>query len=279
MALEVRPLGEMAGAEIIGLDFSAPLDDETVATVNRAFLDHHVVCIRDQQIDLDRYLAVASCFGAPHAQKIPKFAHPDTDMVSILSRELNRETDDPNSKPLARGTFWHTDHSYHREPSKATMLHAIQIPSSGGDTRFLNMHAVYEAMPDDLKKRVDPLRGVHRLTARRQFTGVRRRTDDEVDGPHAVHPLIRTHDETGRKSLYMNPNRMDGIEGWSDADSDALLEELQEHAFQTRFEYRHRWRPDDVLIWDNRCLMHAAMDDYTETRRMHRILLTGREPY
>lgn len=279
MDIEIRRLGEMAGAEILGLDFNHPLDGETVDTINQAFLDHHVVCIRDQDISIERYLEVAAVFGEVQPQKIPQFAHPETDLISVLSPSVNRESDDPNSKLIVRGTFWHTDHSYHRAPVKATLLHAVKIPSKGGDTRFLNMHAAYEALPDAMKQRIEGLRGVHCLTGRRNFTGRKRRTDDEVDGPTAAHPLVRTHDDTGRKAIYMNPNRMNGIDGWSDADSDALLDALNEHCFDARFEYRHRWKPHDMLIWDNRCLMHAASDDYHEPRHMHRALLRGTAPH
>ena len=278
MTLEVQPLGDAAGAEILGLDFNTPLDEAVVETVNRTFLDHHAVCIRDQDITLERYLDVAACFGELQPQKISQFSHPETELISVLSPSVNRETDDPNGKPLVRGTFWHTDHSYHRTPCKATLLHAIQVPSRGGDTRFLNMHKAYETLPDATKERIAKLRGVHCLTGRRNVAGRKRRSDDEAEGPKAVHPLVRTHDDTGRKALYMNPNRMDGIDGWSDADSDALLDDLNAHAFQERFEYRHKWRPNDVLIWDNRCLLHAATADYNEPRRMHRILLTGTVP-
>lgn len=278
MSLEIRPLGEMAGAEILGLDFTLPPSGETVAAVNKAFLDHHVVCIRDQDIPLDRYLEVAGLFGEVQPQWIPQFAHPETDLISVLSASVNRESDAPDAKPLVRGTFWHTDHSYHRVPVKATLLHAITVPSKGGDTRFLNMHAAYDALSDQTKERISALRCVHALSGRRNYAGRKQRTDDEVDGPRAGHPLVRTHDDTGRKAIYMNPNRMDGIEDWSDADSDELLDALNAHAFDARFEYRHRWKPHDILIWDNRSLLHAACDDYDEPRRMHRILLKGGEP-
>ncbi|MDA0655997.1 MAG: TauD/TfdA family dioxygenase, partial [Proteobacteria bacterium] len=184
-----------------------------------------------------------------------------------------------DAKPLVRGTSFHTDHSYWPEPCKATMLHGVQVPSSGGETRFSNMHLGYENLPAQLQKRLETLRGIHRIAARRQKTGRIHYARDESDtGPTGIHPLVRTHDETGRKAVYINPNRMDGIVGWSDDDSDALLDELNRLCTKSEYQYHHEWRLNDILIWDNRSVMHAATDNFNEPRRLHRILLEGKTP-
>lgn len=279
LALDIRPFDAPLGAEVTGLDFNEPLTPETVDALNAAFLDRHVVCIRDQDISMDRFLEIARAFGTPMVQKAKYFAHPDTDLISVVSPEVNRDSDAPDAKPLVRGTTFHTDHSYWPEPCKATMLHGIVVPSKGGETKFCDMHRAYNALDDDMKDRIAGLRGIHRIDARRLKTG-RRDFGAAItdDGPTGIHPLVRTHDETGQKAVYINPNRMNGIEGWADADSDALLDTLEAVCIRPEYQYHHRWRPHDILIWDNRSVMHAASDNFTEPRRLHRILLEGKRP-
>lgn len=159
------------------------------------------------------------------------------------------------------------------------MLHGVQVPSKGGETRFCNMHRAYDDLPKELRNRINGLCGIHRITARRQKTGRITYSKQEYDaGPTGIHPLVRTHDETGRKAVYINPNRMDGIEGWNNEDSDALLDELDHACIRPEFQYHHIWRTNDILIWDNRSVMHAATDNFNEPRRLHRILLKGTKP-
>lgn len=278
MALTVRKIGDAAGGEILGLDFNAPLDPPTVQTIYQAFLDHHVVCIRDQDVSLDCFMQLAACFGDLQIQKVTQFAHPETPLVSVINPALNLDRADNSGKPLVRGASWHTDHSYTAHPCKATMLHALTVPSDGGDTRFLNMRAAFDALPDGLRREIEGKRGVHRLVARRQNTGRVFLPEERAGSPCFLHPLARTHDETGRKSIYINPNRMDGVEDLDEAAGEAVLDALEAHSFQPRFEYRHKWRKHDILIWDNRCLLHAATDDFSESRLLHRILLKGGVP-
>lgn len=279
MAIEIRRFDAPVGAEVTGLDLNDPLETETISALNRAFLDHHVLCIRDQDISMPRYLEIAEVFGTPQIQKVKHYAHPDTDLISVVSPEVNSDRFDGKGKPLVRGSSFHTDHSYWPRPCKATMLHGIQVPSVGGETRFCNMHLAYDDLPDAMKSRLRGLRGIHRITARRQKTGRTNftRTDYE-DGPNGIHPLIRRHDETSRRAVYINPNRMDGIDGWKDKDSDELLDELESLCIKPAYQYHHHWRRNDILIWDNRSVMHAATANFTEPRRLHRILLEGKEP-
>ncbi|HAT36674.1 MAG TPA: hypothetical protein DCS82_13250 [Rhodospirillaceae bacterium] len=279
MAIEVRPFDAPMGVEITGLNFNDPLEKETVNALNKAFLDHHVLCIRDQDISMDRFLEIAQAFGTPQVQKVKYYAHPDTNLISVISPQVNRDRDGKRGKPLVRGSSFHTDHSYWPRPCKATMLHGIQVPSKGGETRFCDMHRAYEDLSDSMKEKLKGLRGIHRITARRQKTGRKHYSKDEFDdGPTGIHPLTRTHDETGRRAIYINPNRMDGIEGWSDEDSDALLDELETLCIKSEYQYHHHWHLNDVLIWDNRSVMHAATANFTEPRRLYRILLEGKEP-
>ena len=275
MSIEIRALNAPLGAEVIGLDLNDPFGADTIAAINQAFFDYHVLAIRDQDISMDRFMEVAGCFGTLQSQHVQHYAHADTDKVSMISPQLNDNRDGPNAKPLYRGITFHTDHSYFPKPCKATLLHAKQVPSQGGDTRFLNMHMAYEALPDELKTKIGGLKGAHRLAGRRNKTGRVMSAEEIRTSPNAVHPLVCTHDDNGRKAVYFNPNRMDGIDGWSDEDSDKLLDELEQACIQTAFEYRHKWQLHDIVIWDNRSVLHAATDDYDEPRLLHRILLEG----
>jgi taurine dioxygenase len=279
LAIDITPFDAPLGAEVTGLDFNDPLAPETVAAINRAFLDRHVLCIRDQDIPMERYIEIARAFGEPMVQKAKYFAHPDTDLISVVSPEVNRTGEDKDAKRLVRGTTFHTDHSYWPQPCKATMLHGITVPSKGGETRFCDMHKAYDGLSDELRGRIAGLKGIHRIDARRQKTGrtTYKRYEAE-EGPTGIHPLVRTHDETGEKAVYINPNRMNGIDGWTDADSDALLDALEAACIRPEYQYHHKWRKHDILIWDNRSVMHAASDNFTEPRRLHRVLLQGKTP-
>ena len=279
MAIQIHPFDAPIGVEVLGLDLNDSLAAETVSAINDAFLDRHVLCIRDQDISMERFLEIATVFGTPQVQKVKYYAHPDTDLISVVSPEVNRDKGGADARPLVRGTSFHTDHSYWPEPCKATMVHGVQVPSTGGETRFCDMHRAYDELSKELQNRLGGLRGIHRITARRQKTGRIAYSKEEFDtGPTGIHPLVRTHDETGRKAVYINPNRMDGIEGWNNEDSDALLDELESACIKPEFQYHHLWRTNDILIWDNRSVMHAATDNFDEPRRLHRILLEGKAP-
>jgi taurine dioxygenase len=279
MSIEVRAFDAPLGAEVIGLDFNDPLGPETVQMINQAFFDYHVLAIRDQDISMDRFMEVAGCFGTLQSQHVTHYAHADTDKISMISPQLNNDRDGANAKPLYRGITFHTDHSYFPKPCKATLLHAKQVPNDGGDTRFLNMHTAYDELPEDLKEKVNGINCAHRLAGGRRNKTGRVMSEEEIrTSPNAVHPLVRTHDDNGRKAIYFNPNRMDGIDGWPDDDGDSLLDELEQRCIQSHYEYRHKWKPDDIVIWDNRSVLHAATDDYNEPRLLHRILLEGNEP-
>jgi taurine dioxygenase len=161
------------------------------------------------------------------------------------------------------------------------MLYGVAVPATGGDTQFVNMYRAYDALAPALKDRIAGLKVLHTYDSSRKGTRIATLTADEAAAlPGVVHPLVRTHPETGRKALYLNPNRMEAVLGLARAESDALLDGLIAHATEERFQYRHRWRPGDILIWDNRCTMHKANADYPigEKRLMHRIVVAGTVP-
>jgi taurine dioxygenase len=190
--------------------------------------------------------------------------------------EIRNEQIAPGKYRIAGETF-HTDHSNHPVPPKATSLYTVTLPSYGGDTQFVNMHNAYDDLPDATKQRIDGLRAMHVWESR--FSPRRLRPLAEQSSkalpPPAMHPIVRLHPENGRKGLYLNPVRMESIVGMPDDEAQALIKELMAHATQKKFEYRHRWRYGDMVIWDNRSVMHQANGDYDmkETRHLYRIMI------
>jgi taurine dioxygenase len=180
------------------------------------------------------------------------------------------------------GEGYHTDHSNAAKPPKATALHAVKLPKSGGDTQFVNMCEAYAALPDQMKTRIEGLQARHVYQSRhsqRQLMRLSEESRKAVAG-FVIHPLVRTHPEHGRRALYINPIRIEAIVGMQDAEALPLLDELLQHSTQLTFEYRHKWQPGDVVIWDNRCLMHKANGDYPieQVRYLYRLMLKGETP-
>ena len=279
MALALEKLGPVMAIAAEGVDLNAPLAPEESSSLRRALLDNLVLCIRGQSLEPAAYLAAMRGFGQPAPQTRIASRHPAIPEIMILSSEDRDELGD--GKRLVVGAHWHSDDSYKRVPCSLTILYGLEIPSRGGDTQFTNMYAAYEGLPAATKAEIAELRVVHQYDSPRKGTRIATLTAAETEQlPDAVHPLVRTHPETGRKALYMNPNRMAGVVGWERAASDALLDALIAHATQERYQYRHRWRRGDIVIWDNRCTMHKANADYPEGERrlMHRIIVEGTAP-
>jgi taurine dioxygenase len=274
MALSVQKLGgHMAGA-VEGIDLGQQRDAGTIAALRQVLLDNLVLCVRGQTMGPRDYLAAMERFGTPLIRR-QNSQHPDAEEINILSSEDRDTLGD--GRRLIVGAAWHTDDSFMAQPCSLTMLYGIVVPSSGGDTQFTNMYAAYDGLPVETKQRIAGLRVVHKWesTRKRNFVATLAK-----ELPDAVHPLVRTHPETGRKALYLNPNRMEEIVGMARPESDALLDALIEHATQPQYQYRHKWRRGDIVIWDNRCTMHKANADYPagERREMHRIVLEGTVP-
>ncbi|MDH3701692.1 MAG: TauD/TfdA family dioxygenase [Alphaproteobacteria bacterium] len=279
--MELVPLSEALGVEVRGVDLAAPVDDATAAALNRAFVDGVVICLRGQTLDAPAFLRAAAMFGTPFAQIYGQFNLADHPEIGVLT---HRDTDSAGTgERKIRGTSWHTDASYFERPPKATMLYAEAVPEEGGDTQFVNLRAAYAALPDDVRGRIDGRTALHVYQSSRSPRQLIKRSGDQVDrfGDGMHHPLVRTHPDTGRKALYLNPIRMESIDGVPREESDRLLDFLHDHVTQPRFEYRHKWRPGDVLMWDNRSALHQANDDYdwrTQSRRLLRIMLEGEAP-
>lgn len=272
----INRLSDAGGAEITGIDLSVSLDAATRQAILDAFLEHHILVFRDQKLTPEQQTAFTLNFGELEDHVIRQHDGSRTPLVQAVSN-LDKDGN-PSYKPLTHGNyFWHTDKSYHAIPSLATLLHAIELPSHGGDTQFANMYMAYEALPEEKKREYAGLKVVHSWEANRRNTGNRPATEEEKrERPPVTHPLIRTHPETGRKTLYLGTHTSH-IEG-REAEGRTLLEELQAFATQPRFVYSHRWQPGDLVMWDNRCLMHRAIANYgmnKERRILHRTVVRG----
>ena len=277
----VRPISPVAGAEILGLDLSVTLDDDTVAALNEALLEHHILVFREQALSEDAQFNFTRRFGEIEEHVIRLANGEKAPLVHVISNlDANGN---PTSKPYSHGNYyWHTDKSYHAKPSFATLLHAVEIPPSGGDTQFANLHLAYEALPEARQRELAELRLEHSWEASRINTGNRPATEDEKrDRPPVIHPLVRTHPDTGRKLLYIGTH-VSHVVGMERAESAALLEELTDLATRSEHVYSHQWQAGDLVMWDNRSLMHRAsanydMDQYR--RVLHRTVVRGSKPY
>src|SRR6516165_3412457 len=276
-SFSITPLTPHTGAEVVGLDFTGLIKPEACATLNRAFADHHVLVMRDQHFTPAQFKVAAQVFGELqiHDKKerhVP--GHPDVYYVS------NDEI--VNGRRIIPGETFHTDQSNHPRPPKATTLFAVQLPTSGGDTQYVNMHNACDDLPEDTKQKIGGLKAVHIYQSKyspRRLAGLNEESRRNLPPP-GIHPLVRTHPENGRKALFLNPVRMESIVGMEDKEVLALIDELMRHATQKKYEYRHKWRHGDWVMWDNRSVMHQANPDYDmrERRYLYRLLLKGETP-
>ncbi len=281
MTLRIAPLGDALGAEVAGVDWTRPPDGDVLDAIRAAFLEHHLLCLRGAPLAPAQFARVARCFGEPQVQLIRGERRDEAPEVSRLETTYATPDDKPDDMAKVRLSGWHTDDSYFAVPAKATLLQALALPESGGETRFANARTAYDALPDDMKARLEGLRAVHCYdTPRAAVPPVPLSEAERAETRDTVHPLVRRHDETGRKALYFNRNRTDRILGMARRDSEALLDRIHAHMTQAKYQYHHPWRLGDILLWDNRCLIHAVnMDFPVGQRRLHqRTLLAGSAP-
>ncbi len=278
MEYAITPLSEHTGAEVCGIDLTRPVDQMTRERLNRAFVDHSVLVFRDQHLTPHQLLAAVGLFGEVFPQHNSRFALPDCPLVHYISNQDSY----PDGRRYIPGEGFHTDHSNAVCPPKATVLHAVSLPDRGGDTQYVNMHLAYDGLPKETKRRLDGLRATHVYQSRhsaRKLMELSHESRDRVPEV-VVHPIVRTHPENGRKAIYVNPIRIEGIVGMAETEALALLADLLEHATQPKHQYRHQWRPGDLLMWDNRSLLHKANGDYdmSQLRYLYRVMLKGDVP-
>jgi taurine dioxygenase len=272
--LKVTKIGDALGAEVSGIDLSRPLPRQTFARIREAWLEHLVLRFRDQSLTDPELKAFSALFGEldpPGPNPYGKPFLPDHPELNVIS---NIKVDGKPIGGLGDGeAIWHADMTYVERPPMAAMLHALEIPASGGDTYWANMYLAYETLPEDMTARIADRRAVHDATY--NSAGLMRKGYAEVNDPRkapgARHPLVKIHPETGRKSLFLGRRRNSYIEGLELEESERLLDALWAHATQPRFTFRQQWRVGDVVIWDNRCTLHRRdAFDPTARRLLHR---------
>ncbi len=277
--MQTAPLGDNGlAAEVTGLDLTTSVSDKEMAQVRAVFQEHPVMCIRTNGLTPAQYLDFCRRLGSIQIQLLEQTRHPDHPEISFIAAG---QTDEKGTgQRVVAGAKWHTDDSYLQEPCWATLLYANIIPNTGGDTQFTNMTAACAALPDDLRRKIEGRRAGHAYLSRRNINHVPKRSaDEEAASQPASHPIICRHPDTGRETLYLNPNRIDHIEDMPDEEADVVLDALYAFAIRPEFLYRHKWRQHDILIWDNRCTMHKASDDYQgQQREMLRVLIAGNAP-
>lgn len=274
-AFAVEPLSPILGASIKGLDLREPLSEDAKRAVYDAFLEYHVLCFRDQQLTQDQQIAFTEQFGTleRHMAVNRGAQHPLVHIVSNLGADGK-----PSGKVAS--TRWHSDKSFRSQPSLATILHALVMPPDGGETCFASMVAAYEALSEEEKTELENVRVLHSWELSRLRAGTKATPEEIADAPPMTHPLVRTIPETGRKALFMGEHAAHFV-GVPEDVGRARLEKLQAYAVEERFVYRHKWKAGDLLMWDNRCLLHRANTNFDAARFprvLQRTCLRGTAP-
>ena len=280
--IDVQRLAGAVGAEIRGVDLAGDYDD-AFDDIHHAFLKHAVLVFRDQHLSPDAQLTFSNRFGGPEQHLLSDFALPDNPDVFVVSNVMDK------GKPkgaIRAGQYWHSDCSYMPKPTQASVLHALEVPSYGGDTMFASMVQAYDLLSETMQDLLANLRAEHdyNYAYEQFFSRVAERpplTDEQkARVPPVAHPIVRTHPETGAKALFVNPGFTRRIIGMSEEESRTILGFLFEHAKQPDLIYRHHWAKGDLIIWDNRSTWHLAVADYdmAEPRHMHRTSVQGDVP-
>jgi taurine dioxygenase len=261
--IEVKRLAGSLGAQVDGLDLDAPISDDVMEALRSAFLEHCVLVFPGQEMGPEAHVALAARWGELHV--MPR-GHLEGNRHVIVV--------DPKGSKAGRTDTWHTDVSFQEKPPMASFLLARELPSAGGDTMFANQYLAYESLTPAMRHLLDGLEAVHTGAAFARLAGT-----DESAAPRAVHPVVRTHPETGRRALYVNAVFTSHFEGMTLEESRPLLHWLYAHCSQPNLTFRHHWRKGDLVMWDNRCVQHYAIHDYgSENRVMHRVTVVGDRP-
>ena len=287
MSVIVNPVSPALGAEIVGARLDQPVAEAEFEALHQALLDHLMVVVRNQSLAPEDQVALCARFGDLESHDNAQYLKDGQPEILVLSNKR------VNGKLIGvpdAGDAWHSDLSFKPETAMYTNLQSVELPGQGGDTEFCNLYAAYDALPETTRRRIADLRGIHSISKLRNPRVVisDKREDakefyarQDAEFPPSSHPLVRTHPETGRKLLYLSPRFTIGIEGIDEAAGQTLLDELIAHQLQPKFRYRHRWRPGDLVMWDNRAVNHRACGGYDDgdIRLMHRITVLGDAPF
>jgi taurine dioxygenase len=273
MTMTIRKLANALGAEVVGVDLRR-LGEADFEQIEQAWRDNLLLVFRDQQLDYPQYISFGHRFGEleryVHGNK--DYTHPDYPEIYFIT---NRDVNGKPSETREVGREWHTDQSYTVSPLKATMLYCREIPDCGGDTMFANMYMAYERLSPRLQDILKGLEAVHDFSQRlgnlAAYLDPKKIAARREKSPPVAHPVSRVHPESGRRALYVSEAVTSHFVGMTRAESAGLLEHLFQHSVRPEFSYRHRWRVNDVAIWDNRCTLHLALKDFEHTSPRHMV--------
>jgi taurine dioxygenase len=275
LGFEVRHPHPITGAEVIGIDLGAELSEGQRAALDRLLAERGVLVFHGQSLDPRGFARAMENFGELMPQQLSQFSLEGDPLVGFIS---NADADKATGKKVVRGAQYHTDHSNYAAPPKATALYGEAIPKTGGDTQFSNVQAAYDDLPAETKAKLEGAKSLHAFQSSRSPRPMVTPTEEErARMPETLQPVVTRHPLSGRKGLYLNTGRMEGIEGMDRDEADALIASLMERATDPRYEYRHKWQPGDVVIWDNRTVMHKANGDVPPDQRrfLYRVMVKG----
>jgi taurine dioxygenase len=270
MALKLRKLSHALGAEVCDIDVSQPMSEAFFGEIYQAFLAYGILLFRDQDVTREQHIEFSRRFGElDRHDALPRDRHPRYPELLLVTNEPNPDGSPSDSRYTGRQ--WHSDMSFTTVPSLGSLLRGITIPEVGGDTQFANMYMAYDALSDGMKKLIADLHGIQMSGTRKianTATGVPRAEEQRRINPPVAQPVVRVHPETGRKALYLG-EKVKRFDGMTDEESRPLIDYFNRHATRPEFVYRHSWRKNDIVAWDNRCTMHQALGDFDETQRRH----------
>jgi taurine dioxygenase len=280
---DIRRFEAPVGAEIVGLDIARPINEADFVRIHRAHLDHHVLVFRDQRISPSAHIDFSRRFGPLEIHVLHQFQLPQHPEILIVSNILEK------GEPIGlgdAGAYWHSDISYKPQPSLGSLLHAQELPGEGGDTLFADQHLAWEALDPALQRRLLPLQAEHSYLAKYEELRARspwrpKLSQAQIDKvAPSIHPVVRTHPETGRKALFVSEHFTTRIVGLPEDESAGLLAELFAHSVRPEFVFRHRWQAHDLVFWDNRSVMHLAAGTPDHLRRkLYRTTVAGDTPF
>ena len=272
---DVEPIGPTIGAKIRGLDLSKTIDKETLGLLENAVVEHKIIYIRDQTINTAQQVAFGKMFGDLEVHPF----RPEGTIPEIMVLDNHKDN------PVLSTDVWHSDTTFRECPTKYSILRCLKIPETGGDTLWADMCAAYDGLSDAIKNMIDKLFAVHDF---KNFRALYSNSENDREKifkmeklyPNPTHPIVRTHPVTGRKAIYVNSQFTLGIVGMKDKESGALLEFLYQQAQIPEYQFRLRWKPGTLAIWDNRSTQHYAANDYFPKRRhMERVAVIGDKPF
>ena len=277
MGIQVRRLSYALGAEVRGVDLREPLDADTVAHIRRAWLEHQVLVFPEQNVTPEQQLVFSARFATLEEYPLVHYRLPGYPEIFLLS---NRYSGGKPSETRNAARHWHSDLSFTNKPAMGSILRCVDIPDVGGTTMWANQTLAYERLSPTFQKVIESLTAVHELFSKtRDLKNLDQGKvrDMKKANPRVAQPVVRRHDETGNKALYVSIAVTTEIIGMEQEESDAILNFLFAHQTQSQFTYRHVWRPNDIVMWDNRCTLHQAVadNDHQQARIMHRTSLVG----